>query len=531
MKPSPSRSRTLSVQAPITNEEERTLFQRRVALMALVVFVLSGGFWIVQLISLIFVAPQHIVHVTASMGGKVHIATTLGAALVWQVVRRGKPSAKLLSVVDPFACMGLCTGWALMILGGVPLEERPDMITMLACSYTLVVRASLIPSTPARTALVGMGSMAPAIVTTWILYRGRPTTQALHPAEYAAIWALLGVGATTVISYVIYGLRLQVRQAMQLGQYTLEEKIGEGGMGSVYRASHAMLRRPTAIKLLEGSAGPAAERFEREVQMTARMTHPNTVAIYDYGRTPDGIFYYAMELLDGISLEDLVEQHGPQPAPRVVHFLLQACGALEEAHAAGLVHRDIKPANIMLCERGKVPDVVKVVDFGLVKEIESADPGVSTVNTILGTPHYMAPEAIVDPATVDGRADLYALGCTAYFLLTGERAFEGSNLVEVCSMHLHEKPPLASARAPETPAALEEVVLKCLAKKREDRPKDAAELARLLRAAGVPEWTREAATSWWKAKGTTAASGQQRKATASAYGKTVAVALDDRRAS
>ncbi len=203
---------------------------------------------------------------------------------------------------------------------------------------------------------------------------------------YTAIWVTIGIACTTTISHVIYGLQLQVQKAMQLGQYVLEEKIGEGGMGVVYRASHAMLRRPTAIKLLTGSTGTAAERFEREVQITARLTHPNTVVVFDYGRTPEGVFYYAMEYLNGITLQDLVGELGALSPSRALHVLLQVCGALEEAHANGLVHRDIKPANVMLTDRGGVLDVVKVLDFGLVKEIDRGDAGVTSSNTILGTP-------------------------------------------------------------------------------------------------------------------------------------------------
>ena len=186
-----------------------------------------------------------------------------------------------------------------------------------------------------------------------------------------------------------------MREARRLGPYTLVEKIGEGGMGAVYRASHALLRRPTAIKILPPQRAGEMDlaRFEREVQMTSQLTSPHTVSVYDYGRTPDGLFYYAMEFLDGIDLEELVRRDGPMPPGRVVHVLRQVCEALGEAHRAGLIHRDVKPANILLCERGGRFDVAKVVDFGLVKSVSGSDPGVTLENTVPGTPHYMAPES------------------------------------------------------------------------------------------------------------------------------------------
>jgi CHASE1-domain containing sensor protein len=263
-------------------------------------------------------------------------------------------------------------------------------------------------------------------------------------------WGALGAGLllTAVLTTTLLGLgyirslRRQVSDARRLGQYDLERKLGQGGMGTVYRARHALLRRPTAIKLLpmEKVGAQAIARFEREVQHTSSLTHPNTVSIYDYGRTPDGVFYYAMEYLDGVDLQDLVDQTGPQDPRRVVHVLKQVAGALSEAHPQGLVHRDVKPANIVLCERGGVRDTVKVFDFGLVKDITSTDVSQSTAATIIGTPLYMAPEAVTAPEAVGPSADLYALGAVAYFLLTGVPPFHGQSVVEVCSQHVHQAP-------------------------------------------------------------------------------------------
>jgi len=527
---SDARTRTLSLRAPITNEEERALFQRRLALAAMLIFVLAFGFWLAAFVGVLFVAPAHAVHFLTHPSSLIQLATCFSALAMAVMLRRIKVSVGALSTFDAAMFVAICFGWTFMIMFG-SRGPRPEAIVLLASSYTLVARAAFIPSTPVRTALVGLVAFAPLIPVAALLDKTHidPSVEPLPPAVYCGIWTAVGVAATTVISYVVHGLRLQVRKAMQLGQYVLDQKIGEGGMGVVYRASHALLRRPAAIKLLENVAEHSVVRFEREVQITARLTHPNTVAVFDYGRTPDGTFYYAMELLEGVTLEDLVTEHGPQPAPRVMHILLQACGALEEAHAAGLVHRDIKPANIMLTERGLLPDVVKVLDFGLVKEVDaSANPSKTAVNSIMGTPHYMAPEAITDPDKIDARADLYALGATAYYLLTGERVFEGSNLIEVCSRHLHEAPVRPSKKKADVPPALEEIVLACLAKKKEERPADAGKLLAMLEAARreIGEWSRDEARDWWSkhSKKQKAASPQS----VSAFGKTIAVALEDR---
>jgi CHASE1-domain containing sensor protein len=304
----------------------------------------------------------------------------------------------------------------------------------------------------------------------------------------------------------IYRLRREVHAALRFGQYTLVEKLGEGGMGVVYRARHALLRRPTAIKLLlpEKKSAEDIERFEREVQLTSQLSHPNTIAVYDYGRTPEGIFYYVMEFLDGIALEDLVANDGPLPAQRVVNILTQVCGALEEAHARGIVHRDVKPANLMLMDRGGIPDFVKVLDFGLLKEnVREGSPALSRGTPLLGTPLYISPEAILT-GIVDSRADLYSLGAVAYFLLTGRTVFEGQNLVDVCAQHLTRPPIPPSQRTSATvPASLEALLLRCLEKKPDDRPPTAAALLSELRLieAEIGSFGEELARRWWRERG------------------------------
>jgi serine/threonine-protein kinase len=291
----------------------------------------------------------------------------------------------------------------------------------------------------------------------------------------------------TVASHTIFGLRQQVRKAMQLGQYTLLRKIGEGGMGVVWEAKHAFLRRRTAVKLLpaERAGEEAIARFEREVQITSTLTHPNTIAIYDYGRSADGVFYYAMEYLDGIDLQALVDRDGPQPPGLVAHVLVQLCDALSEAHGVGLIHRDVKPANVILCERGGQPLVAKVLDFGLVKRIdgESGDVKLSQANMLIGTPLYMAPEALASPDRMDARSDLYSVGALGYVLLTGQPVFAGARPLEVFAQHMHSRPVPPSERLGEPiPADLEAIVLECLEKDPSLRPKSAAELSARLAA-------------------------------------------------
>jgi serine/threonine-protein kinase len=312
----------------------------------------------------------------------------------------------------------------------------------------------------------------------------------------------LAMGWTLAIAMVTsrlrtaWCLRRSCDKTRRLGQYRLDEKIGEGGMGIVYKASHALLRRPAAIKVLPPDRAGEREikRFEREVQLTSMLTHPNTIAIYDFGRTAKGSFYYAMEYVDGLTLQTLVEREGPQDPARVAHLLAQVAGALVEAHGAGLIHRDVKPANIMVCERGGVADVVKLLDFGLIKEVdERADSSRSDVHRIVGTPMYMCPEALTAPETIDPRSDLYAVGAVGYFLLTGAPPFSGKNLVEVCGQHLHTAPVRPSERrGTPIPRRLEALIMSCLAKSPLERPESAAALqASLLPLAA--SWTQQRA--------------------------------------
>lgn len=312
------------------------------------------------------------------------------------------------------------------------------------------------------------------------------------------------IAALTAVVRSALRLRRQVEAARRLGQYTLVEKLGQGGMGTVYRARHAMLARPTAIKLLDPQRTDPATlaRFESEVRLTSSLSHPNTIVVYDYGHSPEGVFYYSMEYIDGLSLQTLVDADGPQPPGRVVPLLLQISSALAEAHGVGLVHRDVKPANIMLCNRGGIPDFVKVLDFGLVKDLVHGDSQLSQSTTFVGTPLYLAPELVANRGTIDARADLYAVGAVGYFLLTGTPVFTGKTTVEICAKHLSLAPEPPSVRLGQPiPADLEALILACLQKDPARRPASAAELVERLRKLDVVPWDSSQALDWWAAKG------------------------------
>lgn len=323
---------------------------------------------------------------------------------------------------------------------------------------------------------------------------------------FYSMYALLAVSAAAIFIFTLVVARLQREaqkaavEAKQLGQYRLEERLGAGAMGVVYKGHHAMLRRPTAIKMLNVDKVNEAsmQRFEREVQITCKLNNPSTVAIYDYGRTPEGVFYYAMEYLNGIDLQVLVEKYGPQPEGRVIRILKQVCGSLYEAHSLGLVHRDIKPANIMLNRRGGDTDVVKVLDFGLVKALDDAKQARQS-GGLAGTPLYMSPEAIQTPDMVDARSDIYAVGAVGYYLLTGQPVFNATTLVELCQQHVTTIPESPSHRLgrPISPE-LESALLGCLEKSCAKRPQTARDLSLLLdRAPTAGSWTSDDSEAWW----------------------------------
>ena len=303
-------------------------------------------------------------------------------------------------------------------------------------------------------------------------------------------------------AHTIHGARTSAFQARRLAQYRLIDLIGEGGMGRVYKAEHLLLKRSCAIKLIQpdkNADARALRRFEREVRATAQLTHPHTVQVYDYGQTNEGIFFFAMELLPGMNLGELIKKTGPLPPDRSVHFLIQVSDALREAHEVGLIHRDIKPGNIFISERGGIRDYTKLLDFGVVREVKVAPSLSQTAMMIAGTPSFMAPEQATHPEQTDARSDIYSLGMVGYYMLTGELPFKGKNPIQIMMAQVNQTPAPPSAIQTGIPADVEAIILKCLEKNPENRIPSAAQLRDdLLACKCSRDWTATLASQWWK---------------------------------
>lgn len=439
----------------------------------------------------------------------------------------------------PISLVGLALAVSLMTVAG-RLHDRPRLLVNVSSGFLIInclltgivsqwappaisprvswlcililIYPAIVPMSPTRTFVVSVvaASMDPVgLALTWL--RGVP----IDTSPTYLTWNFLPTYICAVIAVVpakiIRQLGQQVRRARQLGSYRLEEVLGKGGMGEVYRASHQMLARPAAVKIIrpevlgESSAEKTrviVERFRREAEASASLRSPHTIGLYDFGVAQDGTFFLVMEMLEGIDTELLVERFGPQPPERVAHLLRQACHSLEEAHQRGLIHRDIKPSNIFTCRMGLEVDFVKVLDFGLVKargEEDRREQMLTAPNATAGTPAFIAPEVALGTTPIDHRVDIYALGCVAYWLLTGQLVFEARNAMQQLLLHINE-PPVPPSRRMELPIPpeLDDLVLACLAKRPADRPATAAEISRRLAALYGPEaWPQERAQGWW----------------------------------
>jgi serine/threonine-protein kinase len=466
-----------------------------------------------------------VLHVAGRLTDTFHIAAQIGPLRIVDVVAAVCVIGSLLfglvirrAAIDPERLVDLALVYEFISALGMesylllwPTDLPIDSPSISWAHLWVVVFPLLVPTRPAKALLTASCCVLlyPAFL---FALRQRGGTVPDGAEIFALIAGLVSVVIAMLAARTVYSLGKDVTRARRLGSYQLVELLGEGGMGEVWRAEHRMLARPAAIKLIRLEALGAEdglgklhllERFEREARLTAALSSANTIQIYDFGTTDDGTFYYVMELLNGIDLHTLVDRHGPVPASRAVHLLVQACESLSEAHAAGLVHRDIKPANLITCRLGTACDWIKVLDFGLVKahrgEGEAAT-ALTGAHTAAGTPAYMAPEIALGRSDVDGRTDLYALGCVGYWLLTGREVFPSETPMEAIVAHVNSTPEPPSQHSElSIPADLERAVLKCLEKDPNARPQSADELRNLLRDSGAEPWSRDDGRRWWQA--------------------------------
>lgn len=481
----------------------------RLGIMSLV----AAGLWIVGTIlgrlAMRSMQGGESIGLSLTLGDAVAAVSVLASLLLFAYTRRTNRNPQ--RILDLGLAYMILTALAL----GLTFHSGPILPTLSVApqiswiGVVVLMFSAIVPNTRRKMLLAGTVavSMNP-VGMLWARAQGYwdfgPASNALlmHYPDY------LLVGVAVVVSHVVTTLGRQVAKAREMGSYQLGELLGRGGMGEVYKASHRMLARPAAIKLIRpemlGGNDPAVAtraiaRFRREAEAAAQLRSAHTVDLYDFGVTEDQILYLVMEFLEGMDLESLVRQHGPMPAPRVIHVLRQVCDSLEEAHAGGLVHRDIKPANIHLGRVGCREDFVKVLDFGLVKTAAAdATQSPATIEgVIMGTPAYMPPEMVLGDR-VDARTDLYALGCVAYYLLTGSQVFTGDTVMKVITQHVQAVPLPPSERTElPIPATLEHVVLSCLAKKPEDRPQNARQLAQSLDTIDGMTWSEDEAVRWW----------------------------------
>jgi serine/threonine-protein kinase len=440
------------------------------------------------------------------------VSIVVGLAVAALTMVRQLPPARLLNIGLVFEIVS-CYGIALAEYLDSPVLQQAQMLGLSWVAAWVPLFTVVIPTRPRKAALVTLASVTAVPVVIGSLVADGQT--AFRPdATTFFLVVVLPYLLITVMAYVgariVYTLGKAITEARKLGSYELVERLGQGGMGEVWLARHRLLARPAAIKLIRATAESggqpspeAISRFEREANVTASLSSPHTVQLFDFGIADDGTFYYVMELLNGLDLETLVRRHGPLPPERVIYLLRQACQSLAEAESRGLVHRDIKPANLFVCRLGVEHDFVKVLDFGIAKMTPGGrETGVLELtrdNVVRGTPSYIAPEQALGATLIDSRADIYSLGCVGYFLLTGEPVFSGETPLAIAVHHVQTPPAPPSSRSElPIPPALDRVILDCLAKEPADRPQSAGELSmRLGEIAGLSGWTQLRASTWW----------------------------------
>ncbi|HET6798676.1 MAG TPA: serine/threonine-protein kinase [Gemmatimonadales bacterium] len=516
------RTRAVLLERGLDTSNGLSFVRERLALVGKTLFLVSLGFYLFLLASMVLAGGAPFVAVVTNPVALGHLAASCTMGLLWLLASRtpSRPSVLSLGTLDAGSFVVACGFLSLMTVNA----EGQILQVLLALTVTVMLRAILVPSRPSRTLILSALAFLPTVLVciarhhpTALLPGFTPAYQKQYMTLNTILWSVLGTTLATITSRVTYGLRRQVAEANELGQYILEEKIGGGGMGEVWRARHRLLIRPAAIKLIRpqmsGDPELLLRRFEREARATAALKSPHTVQLYDFGSTEDGRLYYVMELLDGMDLDTMVRQYGPLPAERAVHILRQVSASLQDAHQNGLVHRDIKPANVVVTRGGVTFDFAKVLDFGLVRldaagkqgSREAAKQDVKSVRDsysageTTGTPAFMAPEVVLGAADTDHRVDLYALGCVGYWLLTGKLVFGGRNAVEVMYHHAHTPPPTPSTRSElPIPAALEALIMDCLEKEPTRRPTSAKAVSTRLDVVSMENsWTAEQAERWW----------------------------------
>lgn len=492
--------------------DQHSLANSRLKSAAIIMCVGAGAFLIRNLLLGLYDTPM------LQKLGYMHGGLVFALACVALLLHRLQIGCRIRLLTIELLVFGLPTLFFVAMQHCRICDCHPDMREEMVWAYPaetavpwiilINLYALFVPNTLKRAASVVTGMSLIPIVGATLAGLEEPLLQArmFGGGGFSSLLLWLGISSMIAIygSHRIGKLRREAFDAQRIGAYTLKRKLGSGGMGEVHLAEHHLLKRPCAIKLIRPDrAGDATTiaRFESEVQATARLTHPNTVEIYDFGFTDEGTFYYVMEYLPGMNLQECVEAGGPMPAARVIHLMRQVCGALQEAHNAGLIHRDIKPGNIYATERGGVLDVAKLLDFGLVKMLVQAEesPEITIEGAVIGSPQYAPPERVVGDCEPDARGDIYSLGATAWFLLTGQPLFTGDSPLKILFAHANQQPPAMTTLTSDVPEDLESVIMRCLSKSPTDRFQTVGELeAALTECEQAGNWSQQNAADAWQ---------------------------------